>query len=253
MVSILGSLPIAEPFEPSSETRYAALTRAEATQRAKTGATCLVPVGALEQHGDHLPLSTDWLLAEHVCLSAAAQAERDAVVTPPLWTGLSPHHLRFGATVTLSSSTFSGLVREVVGSLASQFPRVVVINGHGGNRGPLITLGLEHGIESYNYWELVRADRLRELFPVDLGSVGHAGEFETSAMLAAFPNLVGEPSTDGTPIDEDNSALLVVGEISDHGVVGKPGAATADAGRVALDEIIASLVSIVDAGSESGV
>ena len=66
------------------------------------------------------------------------------------------------------------------------------MNGHGGNRGPLITPGVEEGVEALSYWELVAGDRLLELFPFDLGSVGHAGEFETSVMLEAFADRVGD-------------------------------------------------------------
>ena len=90
-----------------TEHRLARLTRVEAGKRADEGAVCVVPVGSLEQHGEHLPVFTDSLLAEHVCLEAAARARCDVFVAPTLWTGFSPHHLRFGATVTLASATFT--------------------------------------------------------------------------------------------------------------------------------------------------
>jgi creatinine amidohydrolase len=227
------------------EHRLARLSRVEACERAAAGAVCLVPVGSLEQHGEHLPVSTDSLLAEHVCLEAAGRCRRDVLVTPALWTGLSPHHLRFGATATVGSATFAAVVRETVGSLRTWCPRVVVVNGHGGNRGPLITLGVEHGVESVSYWELVAAGRLSELFPFDLGSVGHAGEFETSVMLAAFPDLVGEPGFGHEPIVEENDAFLVP-DMGESGVLGDPRAATAEDGRAVLEEIVAGLVATID-------
>jgi creatinine amidohydrolase len=228
-----------------TEHRLAQLTRVEADERARAGAVCLVPVGSLEQHGEHLPVSTDSLLAEHVCLEAARQARADVLVTPPLWTGLSPHHLRFGATVTLGSATFAALLRDTVESLKTWCSRVVVVNGHGGNRGPLITLGIENGIESVSYWELVRAPRLTALFPFDLGSVGHAGEFETSVMLAAFPDLVGEPGFGSESIAEQNAALLVP-DMGESGVLGEPRAATAASGRALLEDVVAALVVLLD-------
>jgi creatinine amidohydrolase len=228
-----------------TEHRLALLTRVEALERARAGAACLVPAGSLEQHGEHLPVATDSLLAEHVCLEAARRAGTDVLVTPPLWTGLSPHHLRFGATASVGGSTFATLVRETVASLRSWCPRVVVVNGHGGNRGPLVTLGVEDGVECVDYWALVPPARLEELFPFDLGSVGHAGEFETSVMLAAFPDLVGEPGFDHESIEEANDALLVP-DMGETGVLGNPVAATAEAGRVVLDEIVAALVRLLD-------
>jgi creatinine amidohydrolase len=227
------------------EHRLAQLTRVEAGERARGGAICLVPVGSLEQHGEHLPVSTDSLLAEHVCLEAASRARSDVLVTPPIWTGFSPHHLRFGATVTLTSATFAALVRDTVQSLRAWCARVVVVNGHGGNRGPLITLGVENGIESISYWELVRMPRMSALFPFDLGSVGHAGEFETSVMLEAFPDLVGEPGFGHEPIVEQNAAFLVP-EMGASGVLGDPRAASAEGGRAVLEDIVSALVVVLD-------
>ncbi len=227
------------------EHRLALLTRVEAGERARAGAICLVPVGSLEQHGDHLPVSTDSLLAEHVCLEVARRARSDVLVTPPLWTGFSPHHVRFGATVTLSGATFAALVRETVESLQAWCSRVVVVNGHGGNRGPLITLGVENGIESISYWEVVRTPRMTALFPFDLGSVGHAGEFETSVMLEVFPDLVGEPGVGHEPILEQSAAFLVP-DMGESGVLGDPRAATAEDGRAVLDDVVAALVAVVD-------
>jgi creatinine amidohydrolase len=227
------------------EHRLTHLTRVEAVERAHAGAACLVPTGSLEQHGEHLPVATDSLLAEHVCLEAARRARTDVLVTPALWTGLSPHHLRFGATATVGSATFAAVVRETVESLRTWCPRVVVVNGHGGNRGPLVTLGLEAGIEAVSYWELVPAERLAELFPFDLGSVGHAGEFETSLMLEAFPASVGEPGFGYELIAESNDALLAP-DMGESGVLGDPRAATAEAGREVLGEIVAALVVMLD-------
>lgn len=233
------------------EHRLAQLTRVEAGERARAGAICLVPVGSLEQHGEHLPVFTDSLLAEHLCLEAARRARSDVIVTPPLWTGFSPHHLRFGATVTLASATFAALVRETVESLRSWCPRVIVVNGHGGNRGPLITLGVEDAVEAFSYWELIPASRLSELFPFDLGSVGHAGEFETSVMLEAFPGLVGEPGLDYESIAEENAAFLVP-DMGASGVLGDPMVATAEAGREVLDEIVTALIRLLD-GDDEGI
>jgi creatinine amidohydrolase len=227
------------------EHRLAYLTRVEAGERAHAGAVCLVPVGSLEQHGDHLPLFTDSLLAEHVCVETARRAVTDVLVTPPLWTGLSPHHLRFGATATVTSSTFAALVRETVAALRSWCSRVLVVNGHGGNRGPLVTLGVEDGVEAISYWELVRAARLNALFPFDLGSVGHAGEFETSVMLSAFPELVAEPGFACEPIAEANAAFLVP-DMGESGVLGDPRAATAEGGRAVLEDVVTALVAVVD-------
>ena len=163
--------------------RLSELSRAEAGERGRAGAACLLPVGSLEQHGEHLPVGTDSLLVETVCLRAAELARRDAVVAPTVWTGLSPHHVRLGVTVTLEPELLLELTRSIVRCLRPWFGEVVIVNGHGGNRGWLGAFALAEGCRFVNYWELVEPAFLRELFPVDLGSIGHAGQAETSAML----------------------------------------------------------------------
>ena len=130
----MGALPLS--------CRVAELDRVALVERAANGAIGLVPVGSLEQHGDHLPVGTDTMLVESVCLRAAARAGVDVLVAPPLWTGFSPHHLRFGASVSLRADTLLRLVRDVVRTLRDWLPRLVLVNGHGGNRGPLTTLAI---------------------------------------------------------------------------------------------------------------
>ena len=106
------------------EHRLAQLTRVEAGERARAGAVCLVPVGSLEQHGEHLP-GLHRLAARRARVPRGGARARAPTCssTPPLWTGFSPHHLRFGATVTLASATFAALVRETVAVAALVVPR----------------------------------------------------------------------------------------------------------------------------------
>ena len=202
----------------------------------------LLPVGAFEQHGEHLPIATDALLAEEVCLRAAAEATVDCLVAPTLWTGFSPHHVRFGATVSLSSGAFLRLVREVLTGLREWVPRILIVNGHGGNRGPLVTIALEEGCPIASYWELAAAEVPR-LFPTD-ASIGHAGEAETSMMLSAFPALVGRPAAE---FERPADAELLVVDMGTSGVIGDAGAATAQAGAAFLGAVVTALARRVDA------
>jgi creatinine amidohydrolase len=221
--------------------RLGHLDRAQVLARVQAGAVVLLPVGALEQHGDHLPLATDALLAEEVCLRAAAVAERDLLVAPMLGFGFSPHHVRFGATVSLSAELFLGLLRAVVSALRAWAPRVLIVNGHGGNRRPLIALALETGVPVVSYWELASAE-IPERFPAD-ASIGHAGEAETSMMLAAFPELVGEASPD---YEQPADAELLVVDMGASGVIGNARAASSAAGGDFLRSVVSALVSKVD-------
>ena len=225
--------------------RLADLNRGEILERAGAGAVGVVPVGSLEQHGEHLPVGTDAMVAEEVCLRAAARAATDVLVAPPIWTGFSPHHLRFGATASLRAETFLTLLRDVVGTIRPWLPRLVLVNGHGGNRGPLTTVAIEQGCLVLDYWELVDADLTRELFPADLGSIGHAGEAETSMVLAIAPARVGSPGDAFEPIPRPNESFLVP-DMGASGVLGNPAAATAEAGERFLDAVVTALADYLD-------
>ena len=111
------------------------LTRVELREIAPA-ALAVLPVGATEQHGPHLPSGTDAMHAEHVARAAAAQiaARTPVVVTPTLAFGSSPHHLPFGATLSLTSQTFSSVLHDLCTSLiGTGFRQIFILNGHGGN------------------------------------------------------------------------------------------------------------------------
>lgn len=225
--------------------RLLEISRAEAAARGRDGAVCLLPVGSLEQHGEHLPVGTDSLLVETVCLRAAGLVHRDVVVAPTVWTGLSPHHVRLGLTVTLEPELLLELSRSILGSLRRWFPRVVIVNGHGGNRGWLGALALAEECPLVHYWELVDQSVLRDLFPIDLGSIGHAGQAETSAMLAVAPGLVGPLSAGFEPILRENDPFLLP-DMGASGVLGDPSAASAAAGEQFVGAACQGLAELLD-------
>ena len=117
---------------PSAK-RHAWQTSAEAGAGAVR--TVLIPVGAVEQHGPHLPLGVDIWLSTAVA-SAVVENEPDVRLAEPLGYGISPHHLGFPGTVSLRSSTFIALMTDVCTGLAAQNVLPILVNGHGGNRGP---------------------------------------------------------------------------------------------------------------------
>jgi creatinine amidohydrolase len=225
--------------------RLSELSRVEAGERGRAGAVCLLPVGSLEQHGEHLPVGTDSLLVETVSLRAAELARADVVVAPTVWTGLSPHHVRLGVTVTLEPELLLELTRQIFRCLRPWFHEVVIVNGHGGNRGWLGALALAEQCPFVNYWELVDASRLRELFPVDLGSIGHAGQAETSAMLAVAPELVGTAPAAFEPIARANDPFLLP-DMGASGVLGDPAAASLPAGEQFVDTACRALAELLD-------
>jgi creatinine amidohydrolase len=229
-----------------SSNRLSELSRVEAAERGRAGALCVLPVGSLEQHGEHLPVGTDSLLVEAVSLRAADLARADVIVAPTLWTGLSPHHVRLGPTVTLEPELLLELTRQIVRCLRPWFREVVIVNGHGGNRGWLGALALAEECAFVNYWDLVEPSVLSELFAADLGSIGHAGQAETSAMLTVAPELVGTASPAFEPITRANDPFLLP-DMGASGVLGDPAAASPAAGEHFVGTVCRALAELLDA------
>jgi creatinine amidohydrolase len=161
----------------------------------------LIPIASTEQHGPHLPLSTDTVTAYEVSRRAAEQA--DVLYTPTIWTGYSPQHMRapgYGAgTITLRSETLLNLVYDIARSLIHHgFNKLIFVNGHGSNvkvidpvlrrirydTGALVAFYKPY---AERYMGLIRD--LMENAP-DETPGWHASELETSQMLAHDPRLV---------------------------------------------------------------
>jgi len=174
-------------------------------------ATLLLPIGAIEQHGPHLPVGFDALAATEVAIRAATALGRSgvgrasaadpeevraaALVLPPIAWGLSPYWLGFAGTLSLRPETILAVIGDVGASVARHgFSRMVIVNGHGGNAGIVAvaaTALAEHGIRAaaLSYWDLIR-EELDAWSRHDGGPIGHAGEVETSIALYLMPELV---------------------------------------------------------------
>jgi creatinine amidohydrolase len=170
------------------------LTRAEILKARDDGAIPVLPIGAVEQHSDHLPVDTDASSAFGVALRAAERTSRAKMLVLPLQNyGFSPHHKTWPGTITLSSSTLTSLIHDLAESLhMTGFRRMLVTNGHGGNEGPLLSAcnaaicdGI--GIGYVNYFNPGRAQWLPSL-PGSHRDVGHGCAFETSIQMALHPH-----------------------------------------------------------------
>jgi creatinine amidohydrolase len=213
--------------------------------------TVVVAFGATEQHGPHMPLATDALLGEH--LSRMVAESLDAFVAPTVRLGCSEHHLEFPGTLSISDSTFHGIVADLLRSLArGGFARAVLLPTHGGNFGPLAAalelLGPVSGLEVRALTDLSTLLTIAQLgaeeHGVPLGEGGlHAGEWETSMMLAIHPELVhpdrGEPGYTGDP-QAAVGAIFGAGvhTLASNGVIGDPGRASAEHGVRYWDEVL---------------
>jgi creatinine amidohydrolase len=220
--------------------RLAELAWPEVRELAAAGAMLAVPLGSTEQHGPHLPLSTDTDIAVALCERLAAQ-RRDVVIAPPVGYGSSGEHAGFAGTISIGQQALELLVVELVRSAGETFRRLLLVSAHGGNAEPL-----------GRAVRLLRAEsRDVRLFHPRWDGDAHAGEAETSALLVLRPAAVRMERAvagDTRPLAALMPALRTGGvrSVSPSGVLGDPTTASASRGRTRLDRLSADLVREVD-------
>lgn len=222
------------------------MTTASSTDVADAGARIAVlPVGSFEQHGDHLPLITDTVIA---CLIARQLAENyPLLLLPPLTMSCSHEHERFAGTVSLSPATLVAVIGDIRGSLdRSGITTLVLVNAHGGNYvlGNIAQEANTTGRNVVVYPGREDWNRAREAAEMDTDSHGdmHGGELETSILLHARPDLV-RPSfrhADHEASDRPHLRLLGMSAYTSSGIIGRPSAATDVKGKAALDALTKS-------------
>ena len=148
-------------------------------ERAAADAVLAVPMGSTEQHGPHLPLSTDTDIAVAIA-GLLAQARPTVVVAPALPFGSSGEHEEFAGTVSIGQEAVELAVVELCRSASATFPRILLINAHGGNAEPLDRAQRRLRGEGRD---------VRAWAPSSPGDA-HAGRTETSLMLALVPERV---------------------------------------------------------------
>lgn len=234
------------------------------------GTPVVLPVAATEQHGPHLPLATDRLIAEHFVGRLEETLSARVLILPTVAVGCSEHHMDFCGSLTLTHEHFAAQVLDVLGSVASHgFTNLVLFNAHGGNiavTGVILeTFGRRHPecqVVTMTWWHLA-ADALLGISETGPGGVGHACEFETSLMLHIAPQLVRLDALPENGLQPTyswaESDMLRRGAASlyrpfrtmtTNGVVGEPRAASAEKGarisEVVVEkarEVVASLVT----------
>jgi creatinine amidohydrolase len=215
----------------------------------------LVPVGATEQHGPHLPTGTDTIVATAVC--AAVAGATGAVLLPAIPVGCSFGHGRqIPGTLSLTPELLAALVRQYADWAASSgLRRLLFVNGHMGNSSALGAgtdhLRLERPDLRANWveWWLL-TDRLRTAM-LHEGADVHGNRAETAMMLHVAPELV-DLAAARTADDEDRTDGLVfrytASALSRNGVTGRPSEATAELGAELMAEAIGALSALVERG-----
>lgn len=235
------------PLEPRSELLPTATASDEARRAAQVA---ILPVGSFEQHGDHLPLTTDTVIA---CLIAAQLAERYGLfLLPPVTIACSHEHAAFAGTVSISASTLVAVIGDIRASLArAGITKLVLVNGHGGNY-VLSNLTQEANVDGPRVvlfpgrddWH---AARTRAGMTTSQHDDMHGGEMETSLLLHARPDLVrdGYRTADHEANDRPHLLTLGVQAYSASGIIGRPSLATAAKGQAALEQLVESFVGLL--------
>ncbi|MBK5097665.1 MAG: creatininase family protein [Gemmatimonadetes bacterium] len=239
----------------------AELTWPDAERRLAEVDIALLPVGAIEQHGPHLPLDTDAWDADQICREVARRcAVPRPLVLPLIPYGVSYHHQDFPGTISVGPETLARLVYDVGMSAAQNgISKLVIVNGHGGNM-PTLQYAAQMINRDAHIFTCVDTGETSDADIARLAETKedvHAGEIETSTALATRPELVDVtrlkkfvPKFSSHYLDFSSEYSVEwyahTSRISPTGVLGDPTKATAEKGRAMWEAMISHLVSFVE-------
>jgi creatinine amidohydrolase len=223
-------------------------------------------ISAMEQHSLHLPMGTDSFIGGELVKRLEAELPDNLVCLPVIWFGSSGHHLDFVGTISISSHNMVLVLKDIARSIHTHgFRKLLLLNSHGGNRGLLSRAVQELGEEipalsvaGATYWEVAK-DALTAIRETPFGGMGHACELETSIMLRIDRDLVdmSKAKADGTIAESrfTKSEMLhtpvvaiyrTMKELTNHGGIGDPTAASAEKGERMLQAITRELRLLCD-------
>jgi creatinine amidohydrolase len=255
----------------ATEYRYEKLTWPEINDAVELGKVCVVPCGAVEQHGPHLPLDVDIVCPQGIAYGAGREVPDKMLVLPPVWYGYTGHVMDFPGTINTHFETFIHQVLDIAKSLAYHgFKKIVLLNGHGSNMPNLDLVARRTNLETdaecilAAWWNLLTVDKSfmprwrQSKFP---GGCAHACELETSLYLYLdgdnvrkdrIKNGVISFNEEGSPFNwvdllGAGPATIIswTSSYSETGVLGEAELATAEKGRQVYEEAVKQLVRFV--------
>lgn len=227
----------------------------------------LAPLGSFEQHGLHLPLTTDTDIVTAIARRLEKKMPAKIMLLPTLWVGHSTHHLAFPGTLSTHQRPYCDLLVELCDSIVGMgAKRVFLLNGHGGNDIPARTALRElkdrHPkirLVFASYWSIA-AKTIKAVRESELGGIGHACELETSLMLHLHPDRVrmklarrdGPKHKDRFRLNDMQHArpayfVSEFNEVSQTGAIGHPDLATAEKGKRFFEGIVTEVADFIAA------
>jgi len=217
-------------------------------EAARAAKVAVLPVGSFEQHGRHLPLATDTMIAYAIAEAIASQY--DLALLPPITIACSHEHAAFAGTVSISAATLHALITDIAASLEGQgIHKLVLVNGHGGNYvlGNVVQEANVGGAKMALFPHRDDWDRARKAAGLVTSAHEdmHGGELETSIMLAVAPERVSDRFEEQDWIASDRTHLHLAGiqAYTSTGIVGRPSLATVAKGHAALEELVRAFQS----------
>ncbi|PKO56474.1 MAG: creatininase [Betaproteobacteria bacterium HGW-Betaproteobacteria-21] len=255
-----------DPLHPPSHPLWQDLTPDEIRALAANDAVAVLPLAAIEQHGPHLPLSTDLDIGIGLAAAAFARlpATTPACLLPPLAIGLSLEHRDQAGTLSLSPETALATLTEIGASVArAGFRRLVLFNSHGGNKSVIDLAALK--LRANHRLLVVRANYFRFAPPPDALPASelrhglHGGAMETAMMMhlaphkvrhhaiADWPSLGLEMAANGKLLGPEGEAgfAWMAAALNPAGVTGNARLATAELGARLVDHFAAALARII--------
>jgi creatinine amidohydrolase len=205
----------------------------------------ILPIGAIEQHGEHLPVATDWILADHAAELIARHL--NCYLLPAICYGNSQEHMNLPGSITLRPATLAMVIEDIVMSLRHQgIRRIVVLSSHGGNwivKPTIRDLNFRYADIRIIHYDGVLPEET-DRTPKDI----HSGASETAAMLNVRPDLVKAVRHDcSPPFGQEWNDYAGYEVTTETGVWGVPSAADPETSREGLERIVAHSVAYISA------
>ncbi len=262
---------MADPEFVRQQHRYELLTWPEINEAVEQAKVVILPIGAIEQHGHHLPLDVDAKLVTSVALGAGEMAPEAMLVMPPVSYGYCHHVMDFPGTISIQSSTFVSMLIDIGTSVAYHgFKRIILLNGHGSNAhlidqaGRQINLTTDATCLTISWWDLITDYWNAEVRESGPGGCAHACELETSMYMhldadgVRMDRINGKPHRFLTEIEDatrwtkvdltlgSGPASIVewTSATTETGSMGNPELATAAKGELAFGHAVAQLADL---------
>jgi creatinine amidohydrolase len=255
---------------------YGEMSWAEIKDCVEERRVAVLPVGAVENHGPHLPVDTDAVIAEAICKRVGELIPNTVLVMPTVHYGMSQHHMDFPGTVTVRPHILTEYVIDICNSLVDHgFKTILIVNGHGGNTPSLDVAArrtvTERGVlcTAVSWWDPPKVKQTYQQLKVydEQGRVDHGGITETSIYLAAKPHAVDMekavrveyPSTiyQGEAPEKVPESLVNAdyylsywSGVTPYGSVGDPTKASTEKGKILIESAAQAIVDIIKALSQ---